>query len=115
VPVLRRVQAGELSVFVSAITEAELLVHPERDHDQAAIERIGDLFSEKGIFVAAVNRRVARRAARVRAQEQLKLPDAIIVATAIETGCEAIVGNDYMWHRLTEIPFVCLADVAAAV
>jgi predicted nucleic acid-binding protein len=115
VPVLRRVQRGETGLIVSVITEAELLVRPEHDKDEAAIERIGDLLSEDGIYVVGVDRRIGRKAASLRAEKNLGLADAIIVATAIETGCEAIVGNDGKWRRLNEIPFVCLDDLVAAV
>jgi len=115
IPLLQRVQRGEANLIVSVITEAELLVRPQREGDLEAIERIGDLLSEDGIYVVGVDRRIARRTASLRAEKRLRLADAIIVATAIETECEAIVGNDGDWRRLNEIPFVCLDDLAAAV
>lgn len=112
VPVFRRVQSGSLSVMVSAVTEAELLVGPEREKDEGARERIGDLLSEHGIYVIGMDRRIARRAAAIRARTRLKLPDAIIVATALETDCEAIVGNDGRWATSdVQIPFIQLDDV----
>ena len=40
-------------------------------------------------LVVTVDRRIARRAARLRGLQGLKLADAIIVATATETACEA--------------------------
>jgi predicted nucleic acid-binding protein len=110
-PVFRRIQAGNLSVIVSVITEAELLIRPERDDNQAARERIGDLLSEDGIYVVSVDRRIARRAAALRGRTRMKLADAIIVATALETDCDAIVGNDGEWAgKVTDIPFVHLRD-----
>jgi predicted nucleic acid-binding protein len=112
VPLFRRVQSGSLSVMVSAVTEAELLVRPEREKDEGARERIGDLLSENGIYVIGMDRRIARRAAAIRASTRLKLPDAIIVATALETDCEAIVGNDGQWAaKDIEIPFIRLDEV----
>ena len=108
-------QAGEVELVVSVIIETELLIRPARDRDEVAVERIGDLLSEDGINVVGVDRRIGRKAAALRAEKNLGLADAIIVATAIETGCEAIVGNDGAWRRLDEIPFVCLDDVVAAV
>lgn len=111
-PLFQRVQGGSLSLIVSVITEAELLVRPERDQDAAAKERISDLLSEDGIFIINVERRIARRAAALRGQTRIRLADAIIIATALETGCEAIVGNDGEWARkLTDIPFVRLDDI----
>ncbi len=110
--VFRRVAAGDLTVIVSAITEAELLVKPERDGNEAARERIEDLLSESGIYVVGVDRKIARRAAALRARARLKLPDAIIVATGLETGCEAIVGNDGQWSKQdADIPFIRLDEV----
>lgn len=119
-PLFQRVQKGEAAFIVSAITEAELLVRPYRDGNAAAVERVGDLLSENGIYVAGVDRRIGRRAAQLRAGsytngKRLALADAIIIATAIETECEAIVGNDGEWRRLNDIRFVCLDDLAAAV
>ena len=95
-------------------------MRPYRDNNAEAVERIADLFSENGIYVVGVDRRIARRAAQVRAGsysdgKRLALADAIIIATAIETECDAIVGNDGEWRRLNDIRFVCLDDLAAAV
>ena len=98
--------------MVSVITEAELLVRPERDRNDAAKERIADLLSEDGIYVVGVDRKIARRAAALRGQSSLKLADAIIVATAVETDCEAIVSNDGEWSRKPlEMPVVRLDDI----
>lgn len=110
----RRVQGGDLNVVVSVITEAELLVRPERDDNQSARERIGDMLSEDGFWVVAVDRRIARRAAVLRGRQKFKLADAIILATAIETGCEAIVSNDGEWTKKpVEIPVIRLSDVVS--
>ena len=115
VPVFRRVQNRDLQVIISVITEAELLVRPERDDNEEARERIADLLSEDGIEVVPVERRIARRAAALRGRTRLKLADAIIVATAIETGCDAIVGNDGEWAKKSiDFPFIRLDDVVAS-
>lgn len=110
-PLFGRVQRRECNVVVSAITEAEMLVRPNQRADLGAIERISGLLSEDGIQVSPMDRRTARRAALLRALHDFALPDAIIIATAIEMGCEAIVGNDAKWRRLAEIPYVHLGDV----
>ena len=86
-------------------------MRPERNGDQEAIQRIGDLLSEPGINVVEVTRRTGRRAASLRSHNRLKLPDAIIVATAIESRCDAIVGNDHAWAKNpTEINYILLDD-----
>ena len=107
-------QRGEAAIIVSAITEAELLVRPKRDGETEAEERIRDLLSEDGFTVVAVDRQIARLAAELRARHNLGLADAIIVATAMATGCEAVVSNDGKWSRVTEIAFVHLDEVASS-
>jgi predicted nucleic acid-binding protein len=115
VPVFRRVQAGSLTVVVSVITEAELLVRPEKEDNEAARERIADLLSEEGFWVVATDRRIARKAAALRGRQNFKLADAIILATAIETGCEAIVSNDGEWSKKpAEIPVIRMADLVTS-
>ena len=113
-PVFARVQRGQAEVVASVITEAELLVRPNREGNLEATERIADLLSEDGISVLPVTRQIARSAALLRARHGLKLPDAIIVATAIGARCDVIVGNDDRWHRIGEIPYVHLEDVGAS-
>jgi hypothetical protein len=99
---------------LSTVTEADLLVQPYRDDQKEAIETIADLLSEDGIEVIAVDRRIARRAARLRAaRPALRLPDAAIIATGLETRCDLIVGNDQLWSRLDglEVPYIYLDSI----
>ncbi|MCY3818046.1 MAG: PIN domain-containing protein [Gammaproteobacteria bacterium] len=44
--------------------------------------------------VADLTIAIAHRAARIRSQTRLRLPDATIVATALETSCIALVSHD---------------------
>jgi predicted nucleic acid-binding protein len=108
------VQRRELVVTASVVTEAELLVRPKREGDVEAEERIQDLLSEDGFTVVPVDRPGARMAAELRARHNLGLSDAIIVATAIRTGCDAIVSNDGRFRRITEVPVVHLDEVASS-
>jgi predicted nucleic acid-binding protein len=111
VPLFQRVQRGELRVIVSVITESELLVRPRRYGDTEAEERVQDLLSEDGFNIVPVDRITARLAADIRARHNLALADAIILATGIATGCEAVVSNDGKWSRVAEIAFVRLDEV----
>jgi predicted nucleic acid-binding protein len=98
-------------MVLSAITEAELLVRPHRDGNQDAIEKIEDFLSEDGIFVVEVTRPIARRAARLRPVNSISIADAVVMATAAETGCDLVLGNDKRWSTIPGIPFVRLDDV----
>ncbi len=106
---MREVQQGAREAIISVVTEAELLVKPIRDADADAVQRIDDLLTEGSLSSIPVDRAIARRAATVRAELNLPLPDAFIVATAVEAGCDAIVGNDARCaRRVTEIPYAYL-------
>jgi predicted nucleic acid-binding protein len=110
-PLFRRVQARQAAMVVSVVTESETLVLPMRTNNGPALQKFEDLFSEDGIRVVPVDRAIARRAAGVRANyPSLPLPDAMIVATAIHYGCDLIVGNDYKWKMIKDIPYLYLDD-----
>ncbi|HEY7269396.1 MAG TPA: PIN domain-containing protein [Dehalococcoidia bacterium] len=109
-PLFDRVRDGQAIMFVSAITEAELLVRPHRTGDKEAIEKIEDFLSEDGIYVIEVTRPIARRAARLRPANSISIADAVIMATAVELGCDLLLGNDKRWKAVPDIPFLRLDD-----
>jgi predicted nucleic acid-binding protein len=51
------------------------------------------------LIIVDVDFEVAHQAANIRALTRLQLPDALIVATAIMSGCEVIITNDEQWSR----------------
>jgi predicted nucleic acid-binding protein len=104
------VRQGEAEMIVSAITEAELLVRPNRDGNAEAIEKIEDFLSEDGIYVVDVTRPIARRAATLRPVNGISIADAVIMATAVETGCDLLLGNDKRWSDIAMVPFLRLDD-----
>jgi len=113
-PVFESIHAGEREAVLSVVTESEVLVKPFRLEDRAAIEQATVLFSEPNVQLLDVNREIGLRAARLRASLNLKLPDALIVATAILTNCDALIGNDKTCaRRVTEIPYIYLDEVVA--
>jgi predicted nucleic acid-binding protein len=110
-PLLDRVREGRAQMILSAITELELLVGPERRGDRDAVEKIGDFLSEDGIYVVDVTRPIARRAATLRPNNRISVADAVIMATVIETGSDLVVGNDHRWANVPSIPYLSLDDV----
>ncbi len=98
---LRRVEveSDPLGGFYSVVSAAELLVRPIR----AGTEQLGlmhvFLTSFPHLTALPMDLTVAVQAATIRAATGLRLPDAIIVASGLLAGCEAIVTNDEQWHR----------------
>lgn len=104
-----RVQAGETSVMLSPVTVAELLVLPIRTGDIDA-EVVVRLFVGKLCRVMAATSETASIAAGIRAASGLRLPDALILATAVEHNAEAVVGNHAAWKRVSPLPYIHLDD-----
>jgi predicted nucleic acid-binding protein len=67
------------------------------------------------LSVTPVGREIGRLAAHLRAELGLRLADALIAATAIVTGCTALLGNDTSFRRLGDrIEYLHLDDHIAA-
>jgi predicted nucleic acid-binding protein len=54
---------------------------------------------------------IADSAARLRARYNLRTPDALHVATAINAGCQAFLTNDNTLKRVTELSILILDDL----
>lgn len=108
--VLELMERGILTGVVSTIVEIEVLVKPLRGGDLTAVTVAEMFFRESpNLVIRGVDRGVSRRAAEIRAQTSLSLPDAIIAATALQEGCEAVIGNDLdMATHMIGIPYILL-------
>lgn len=90
--IFSRVAAGQLEGWTSVISLSEVLVRPittgRRDLQQAYRDL---LLSSANFHTVPITARVAERAADIRAVYGLHLPDAIQIAFALDSGCQAIV------------------------
>lgn len=110
--IFNRVASGELEGWTSVISLSEVLVQPivsGRTDLQKAYREL--LLSSSNFHTLPINATVAENAARLRAAYGLRLPDAIQVAFAIDTGCQAIVCNDHSMRRVTELQVLILDDL----
>lgn len=96
-----RAGARRLAISLSRLVQMELLVHPMRSRDLREREMIVDLTERAaGVETTELTRTVMFLAAEIRAHTRLKTPDAIVVASAVASGCQAIVGNDKRFRDL---------------
>lgn len=108
-----QIERGTVEAVVSVVTEVELLVGPMRHGDNESVGLI-KLFLDQfpNVTLSPVTREIGYSGARLRARHGLKLPDALIIATGLVTGCKAMIGNDYSWARVEDLPFICIDDYA---
>lgn len=91
------------------IALAEILPHPiarKQEHYVSAYREM--LLNSTYIAAMDVTAEVAVRAAHLRAQYNLKTPDALHLATAIEAGCQAFLTNDADLKRVPGIRVLVL-------
>lgn len=94
-PFFERAQAGDYELVIATVTLAEVLTGPLRTGNEARAQQYRHALTARPTWrVLDLNASIARRAARLRGSFKLKLPDAVQVATALDTGSIALVTRD---------------------
>lgn len=98
---MERVNAGRLTAAASTLLLAEVLVPAYRAGKPAAARQARAALERIPNFeLLEVTAAVSDLAARLRAEHNLRTPDALHVATALNEGAQWIVTND---HRLRRV------------
>ncbi|MFN7348786.1 MAG: type II toxin-antitoxin system VapC family toxin [Dolichospermum sp.] len=93
---------GDFSVVTSVLTISEVLVYPLRAGNTILAQQYRDiLFNSQGLTTIEVLPDIAENAAKLRADYNLRTPDAIQMATAIYGGASIFLTNDI---RLPSLP-----------
>lgn len=86
---------GEFRVVTSTITLLEVLIHPFRqDNSHLAQQYREILLNAEGLTTLSVTPEIAELAARLRAEHNLRTPDAVLMATALHVGASYFLTND---------------------
>jgi predicted nucleic acid-binding protein len=110
--VFRRVASGTITGITSVITLAEVLIQPLRHGNSHLQQEYRDLLLNSASFeILPADAESAESAARLRAHYQLRLSDALQVATALSGGCQAFLTNDRTLQRVTELSILILDDL----
>lgn len=88
------------ALAIPASAYAECLVGPAR-RDREAMRAVDRLLTDLAAAVEPITRQVASRAAELRARHgrQLRLPDALVLATAIHLRADRVITTDRGWPR----------------
>jgi predicted nucleic acid-binding protein len=98
------VHAGRIDAMVTPITVAEVVSGPLRAGKEALAERYRQaMAASNGFAVRDINADIAMLAARLRLRHTLKLPDAIQLATAVQTGCFALISRNRDFGNVTDV------------
>ncbi|MCK6509189.1 PIN domain-containing protein [Myxococcota bacterium] len=109
--VMRSIDQGSLFGVTSVLTLLELLTKPIQQGDLALQNEYVELLTTaSGFEVIDITPNVAQDAARLRVRYRLKTPDALQIAVAVVSGCQAFITNDSTFRRVGEMRVFLLDD-----
>lgn len=108
-PLWLRFEAGTLEIVSSELTLMETLVAPLKNADDLLEDAYENLLAQIRLIPIALP--ILREAARLRAETNLKTPDALHAATALLASCQMFVTNDYDYKRVPGLPAVILREI----
>jgi predicted nucleic acid-binding protein len=98
-------RSGGSRIAVGDLARTECLAQPFLKGNSAVVADFQAFFSSPDVDVLPLTAVVCESAARIRAASlfQLKVPDCLHLATAIEHGCDLFLTNDIALRRCTQI------------
>jgi predicted nucleic acid-binding protein len=89
------IRHAEAQIFTSELTLCEVLVPAFRANQPKLLSLYRQFLEHSGAFeLIPTTREIYVRASLIRAEQGLKTPDAIHMASAVEAGCTAFLTND---------------------
>ena len=114
-PMWDALRNGRIAIITSAISLLEVLVKPIRDDNTALVDQYKSVLTQAtGLSCVPLTMPLMEEAARLRAFLNLKTPDAIHAASALESECVLFVTNDTVFKRVPGLNVVVLSEVVAA-
>lgn len=113
-PAFAGMEAGEWQAITSELSLAESLVRPFQLGRDDLVQLYKAALSPRAHFrLLPVDASTLISAARLRAIHGFKLPDAVHAATALASGCTALLTNDAGFRRTPALQCLLLSDFNA--
>jgi len=106
------VDAGQVEIYTSVLTLSETLAKPLAVGDGALESTYRNLLTRtRGVYMMSVSPAIEGIVARLCDRyDVLRTADAVQIATAVASGCEAFLTGDARLRVVTEIPVLILGD-----
>ncbi|WP_425058528.1 tRNA(fMet)-specific endonuclease VapC [Sporomusa carbonis] len=98
-------------IWTSVLAFSECSVRPYREANRTALDQIKLMFQMPNLTAYPIDAAIAEEAAKIRANYNFKMPDALIAATAIVMGADVLLTNDHKLSTIREIPVVRLDEL----
>lgn len=110
--VLEYVENNQIQIHTSVIALTEILMKPLQMNDQTSIKIYLDLLTNRhDLHLVPVTMVLAQKAAALRANYNLRTPDALHIASAIDANCDAFLTNDFGLKRIKELQILILDEL----
>ena len=103
---------GDFLVVTSAVTLLEVLVHPLRSNNKELATEYRDILLNSKLTILEVSSSIAEQAAQLRADYNIRTPDAIQISAVLSAGASHFFTNDI---RLPEIPSIQILSLDALI
>jgi predicted nucleic acid-binding protein len=111
-PFFQSLDAGRFQVITSTLTLLEVLIQPLRQGNHSLAALYGQiLLKAAGITTLPVTASIARRAAQLRATQNIAAADALQIATALEGGASSILTNDLRFKPESKLQIILLDEL----
>ena len=108
--VFESIEAGRNIAVCSTLSLLEVLVQPYRTKNDQIVNRFyGLLTTYPHMNWVNLSIEVADLGARLRAEYELKTPDAVLLATALHSHATGFIGNDSKLKRVKELEVLVLS------
>ena len=108
VTVIARMAQAEAShnglLLTSRLSRLECRIKPLRDGDAALLAVYDRFFTRRMLYVIDITASIIERATDLRVRYNVKTPDAIHLATAIEASADRLLTGDAALARVREVP-----------
>ena len=111
-PVWDGAAAGRFALVSSELSLLEVLVGP-RKSGNVALETLYRqlLLGTRELQLVPISQAILDRATSLRGNFGLKTPDAIHIATALESRCTVLVTNDKQFGQVLDVPMTILSNL----
>jgi predicted nucleic acid-binding protein len=106
------VDSGTIRGFASVVTLTEVLTQPIRfGNTSLEISYRNLLLQSRNFALISIDPAIAEQAADLRARYNVRTPDALQIAAALNIGCDAFLMNDAGLKRVTELRIIVLDEI----
>ena len=110
--ILEEIEFGNVKGITSVITLLEIMVKPKKEDKLAVATDYQIMISNfPNLDIINVDKEISNIASTLRANYNIKTPDAIQIATCINQGGTAFFTNDLMLKKVEEVEIVILKDI----